>query len=321
MNRRDALKTIGLGTLAGGLGHLGLATAQSSATNPTILPNGAGYYRLELGSFKVYALLDNQSTDFDALPFFGANPDRQAVYEQALRDRFIPLKRTLASFTPVLVDTGSRKVLIDTGFGARLVPALRAAGFKPEDIDTVFFSHLHFDHISGATDQSGRLTFPNARLVTNDTEFQYWTNPDVLERFSKNEQTAGFIPSVLRNVVSLKERYTLIKNNAEIVSGVTTIATPGHTPGHQAVSIQSGQAQLILSVDSALNPLISLEFPESYAQFDSDPQAGIASRKRLFGRIASEEALVLGYHFPWPGFGRVRQRGAAFEFVAVPLAY
>ena len=237
VSRRNALKLFaGTGLVAanGGLG-LNLASAQ---TAPAGAVNGGGFNRIKIGDSTVIVLSDGQSAPGPLLPNWGANPDLKADFEKTLQEAFINPTAVRNNFNPVFVDTGKNKVLIDTGFGVpaqagaptgRLIAHLESAGVKAGEIDTVFITHGHGDHIGGMTGPDGKPLFPNAKYVMGETEHTFWTKP------ASGEVSAG----IKKNVIGVQDRLSLIKAGAEIVPGLTSVDSPGHTPGHLSVLISS----------------------------------------------------------------------------------
>jgi glyoxylase-like metal-dependent hydrolase (beta-lactamase superfamily II) len=318
LSRREALKLIGVAGVAAATVNTGVSGAQ--AASPSV-PNGAGFNRLKIGEFTVTVLTDGQSPPGALLPNWGANPDRKDDFERTLRENFIDPAAARNIFNPVLVDTGKNKVLLDTGLGpqaqagapvGRLIAHLALAGYKPEDIDTVFITHGHGDHIQGLTMADGKPAFPKAKLVMGETDFGAFTRP------AQGEPAAN----VQKNLIALRDRFTLIKAGAEVAPGITTVDSAGHTPGHQSVLISSGTSQMMVFGDAAGHYILSLQYPEHYLGFDADKTLVVQTRAKLFDRVASEKMLVTAYHFPWPAVGYIRKRAAGgYEFVPATFQF
>jgi glyoxylase-like metal-dependent hydrolase (beta-lactamase superfamily II) len=320
VSRRNALKLFaGTGLVAanGGLG-LNLANAQTAAPSAA---NGGGFNRIKIGDATVIVLSDGQNPPGPLLPNWGANPELKADFEKTLREAFIDPAAARNNFNPVFVDTGKNKVLIDTGLGVqaqagapvgRLIANLESAGVKASEIDTVFITHGHGDHVGGMTGPDGKPLFPNAKYIMGETEHTFWTKP------ATGEVGAG----IKKNVIGVQDRLTLIKAGAEIVPGLTSVDSPGHTPGHLSVLISSGNQQMMAFADAAGHWLLSLQYPQAYLGFDNNKELVVQTRAKLFDRVSSEKMLVTGYHFPWPGAGYIRKRAAGgYEFIPAAFSF
>lgn len=276
-------------------------------------------YRFNLGNFTCIAVTDGLYAREDARFLFKNAPEEAMV--QALQAHQARQDHVPASATCLLIETEQHRVLIDTGFGAEVGPGmgsllrhLAGEGIQPADIDTVILSHGHPDHIGGSTDAAGHPTFPNAQYVMWQAEWAYWTSAENLAQ--EREVAAKF---ARENLPPLKSRIKLVdQTGAEIRPGLFAVPAPGHSPGHMAVEIRSGGERLYFLGDTALHP-IHFEQPDWFAVVDANPAQVLATRQRLFARIASEQALVLGYHFVFPSLGRVASAGAAWRWQPLPL--
>jgi glyoxylase-like metal-dependent hydrolase (beta-lactamase superfamily II) len=313
LSRRQALAlagTAGLAAVTNAWPKAALAQA------PAAVPNGGGFYRFRLGSATITLLSDGQAVG-SIFPGFAANPGRQEAYAQFLREHFIDPDRAVNNFIPMVVDTGRNKLLMDTGLGpgavqgglGRLPAHLQAAGLRADDIDTIFISHGHPDHIGGLTTAERRPAFPNAKLLMGEADFNFWAS----------QQTPS--APVQANLIGLRDRFTLVRPNQELVPGVTAVPTPGHTVGHMSALVTSGEAKLMHFADAGGHVLLSLRFPEHYLGFDADRELVVRTRAEMFARAASERMVVVGYHFPWPGVGYIRRRENFFEFVPAVFTF
>ncbi|GAB4531359.1 MAG: MBL fold metallo-hydrolase [Anaerolineae bacterium] len=220
-----------------------------------------------------------------------------------------------SSMHPLVIESGGLRVLVDTGMGAaaqpqfgQLLPALAEAGLAPEQIDVVYITHFHGDHINGLM-TNGTPTFPNARIITGRAEWQYWTAPDNL---SENLQAI---------LTPLKDRFSFADDGDDIAPGVRVIDLFGHTPGHTGLILESQGEQLWHLVD-ALHRTVQFRHPEWHHRFDNLPEVASETRRGWLAKAAEAGALVLFYHLPFPGLGHVQavDDAAGDAFTWVPLA-
>jgi glyoxylase-like metal-dependent hydrolase (beta-lactamase superfamily II) len=218
----------------------------------------------------------------------------------------------------MVINTGEYRVLVDTGGDGlgpntgKLLENLRGEGIEPENIDVVILTHGHPDHIGGNTDSDGRPAFPNARYLMWRGEWDFWTSEEAGSRLDEHvrEVLVGFAH---RNLPPIQGQLDLVDREAEIMPGVRAIAAPGHTPGHMALNVYSGGAELLCVSDTVLHP-IHLEQPEWYAAVDLDPEQVVETRCALLNRAAAEKSLVLAFHFPFPGLGHVVRKDEAWQW-------
>jgi glyoxylase-like metal-dependent hydrolase (beta-lactamase superfamily II) len=215
--------------------------------------------------------------------------------------------RVALGLTCLLVQVGDRRILIDTGYGpradnpgvGRLGESLAELGLSAADIDTVVVSHPHGDHIGGATSGEGdaaQVTYPGARYWLSRTDWDHHTQPDVLA------QRAGLADKMLP--LAKADRLDLADGEQEIAPGVRLLPLPGHTPGHMGVAFTTGQEMAIYVGDMVHHPL-QIDHPDWCPTFDALPPLSRATRRALIERARRERALVLTYHVPFPGIGRI----------------
>jgi len=285
-------------------------------------------YRFKVGTFQCMAVSDGSFTYAPPTfpppaTFLFANAPKDRL-DQALREHNIQPEHWVAWVSPyicVVVDTGEHRVLVDTGADdpapntGRLLQNLRAEGIAPEDIDTVILTHGHPDHIGGNTDAQSKPAFPKARHVMWKDEWHFWTSGQA--ELKLDEHGRGVLLKFARkNLPAIQGQLDLIDHETQIVPGIDAVAAPGHTPGHMAVAISSGGQQLLCISDAALHP-IHLEQPEWHAVVDFAPEQVVATRRRLLNRAAADRALVLAFHFPFPGLGHIVRKGQAWQWQPV----
>ena len=275
-----------------------------------------GFYRFKLGTIEITVISDGTL----AFPAETLWLDRAEDARGLLTSTFQPSSPVGLQINTILVNTGDKLVLIDAGCGVDkfqkttggLIANLAAAGYAPGDIDTILFTHFHFDHLWGISDrENASLLFPSAEFVATETEFAFWSAPDLADKLPPEQQ-----PRVTQaNLKLATPRLRLIKATAEVVPGVTTFGTPGHTPGHIGVNISSGSEQLLLTGDVVVNSAVSFLHPEWPFGFDIDVPLATKTRMAFLGRAAADKALVGSYHLPFPGFGHVVCEGSAYRWL------
>ena len=287
-------------------------TSQQEATRPN-------FYRFMLGEFEVTTLLDGYVQGEGPHPTFGMNQPVEAVQELA-RLNFLPANQMENSYAPVLVNTGRDVVLFDTGnapgrrpTSGNLVQSMQAAGYRPEQVTVVVITHMHGDHIGGLM-RDGAPAFPNARYVAGQVEYDFWSAEDRLEG-----PTADGAKLVRSNVVPLTEKMTFLGDDGEVVTGIHSIAAFGHSPGHMAYHLESGNERLLLWADTANHYVMSVQRPEWHVRFDMDKEAAIATRKRILDMAAVERIPVTGYHMPFPALGFIDRHPD--RYLWVPITY
>ena len=292
----------------------------AAAAEPAAAKQAPGIYRYKIGSYELTALYDGiwyrPITDK-----FIRNASFAEV-ERALSDAFMPADQLATPFTTLVVNTGSKLVLVDTGTGGQIGPQagvlgdnLSAAGIDPKAVDLVVISHFHPDHINGIKDKDNGLVFPNAEIMVSAPEWAFWMDdanmnaaPAELKLTFRNQR---------RIFADIAKQITRFEPGAEVAPGIETLGAPGHTPGHTVFAIHSGDQSLMVLGDTAQHPAVFARHPDWQAAFDIDGDAAVATRKKLFDRAAADRMLVTGYHFPFPACGHLVKTASGYEHVPV----
>jgi glyoxylase-like metal-dependent hydrolase (beta-lactamase superfamily II) len=281
----------------------------------------AEVYRFKVGDFECVAINDGTFTYEPPLipppaDFLFANAKKELL-DLVLREHGIQREKWVAfvsPFTCVMVNTGRHKALVDTGADGltpntgRLLRNLQAVGIEADEIDTVTLTHGHDDHVGGNTDAKGKPSFPRARYVMWREEWTFWTSEQPEALYGNEDFTF-----TRKNLLPIQDQMDLLDHEAEIVPGIRAIPAPGHTPGHIAVSVSSNGEQLLCISDAFLHP-IHIEHPEWHAAIDLAPEQLMKTRHFLLNKATTEKALMLAFHFPFPGLGHVVRRGTGWQW-------
>jgi glyoxylase-like metal-dependent hydrolase (beta-lactamase superfamily II) len=311
INRRSLLAGSALATAA--MPVAGFAKA------PPAGKQAAGLYRYKLGDYEMTALYDgvwNRPIDDKFVPNVAF-----ADVQKVLSDSFLPTDKLPVPFTALLVNTGTRLVLLDTGTAGQFPGGtsgsmnenLAAAGIVPAAIDTIVISHFHPDHINGIKTKDDALVFPNAEILVPAPEWAYWMDDAKLS--NAPQALKGNFLNVRRVFKNVK--VTQYEPGKEVAPGVTSIAAYGHTPGHAAFAVASGSQSMLVLSDVTNHPWLFLRNPEWQAAFDMDGPMAVDTRRRLLDRAVADKMLVQGYHFPFPASGHVTKSGTNYDFVPI----
>jgi glyoxylase-like metal-dependent hydrolase (beta-lactamase superfamily II) len=274
-------------------------------------------FHFKIGAIECIAVSDGTFT-YAPDSFVANAPVEQ--FEQQLRDHNLPAHEIISPYTCLLVNTGKHRLLVDTGAGfaptnGKLLDNLAAVGVAAADIDTIVLTHGHADHIGGAADSLGAPLFPNARYVMWQAEWEFWNQerPDLGTMLADDHIKHLLIDFAHAKLPPIRGQIDLIDREIEIVPGVYAIPAPGHTPGHIALLISSGDQQLLHMADTVLHPIL-MEQPTWYPAFDLMQEQAAATKRRILDRAATDQVLALAFHFPFPGLGRVLAKGDAWQW-------
>ncbi len=306
--------------LAGSAAATALATSPAVAAAPAAGVQSPGVYRQKIGTFEVTALYDG--TWFRKIDDKFVRNAGPAEITKALADSFLPPGIVPTPFTALLVNTGSKLVLIDTGTGGQLGPttghmpgALAAAGVQPSAIDTIVISHFHPDHINGIKDKDGRKLFANAEIHVPAPEWAFWMDDGNMSAAPEGMRPLFLnVRRIFRDIAGEVKRF---EPGAELSPGVSSLAAYGHTPGHTAFAVSSGSQSLLVLSDTTNHPWLFARNPQWQGIFDMDGNLAVETRRRLLDRAAADRMLVHGYHFPFPATGYIAKTASGYEVVPV----
>jgi glyoxylase-like metal-dependent hydrolase (beta-lactamase superfamily II) len=296
-----------------------LATSSAHATAPLSGKQAPSYYRSKLGDFEITVVSDG-ARPIPLPPAFVRNVSNEEVLKAA-EAAYMPKGSIIAPFNPVVVNTGAKLILIDTGYGPGLGPTvgllpatLAAAGIDPKTIDIVLISHLHGDHILGLKTPDGALAFPNAEIKVPAVDWTYWMSDENMSKAPEGFQKAsfGFNRKIFSN---LADKVTRFEWGKEVAPGITAVETAGHTPGHTSFMIASAGRQLFFQGDVTNVPDLFLRNPDWQVMFDSEPEKAVVTRRRVYDMASADKLLVAGYHFPFPGLGHIEKAGSGYQLI------
>ncbi len=309
--------TLPLSRLCVGLGTVLCLALPAWAAAPQQKSQAPGYYRLALGTFEVTALNDGTvDLPVDKL-LTGAKPGQ---VEKALSRAYLksPLETSVNAF---LVNTGSKLVLIDTGaaslFGptlGRLMAHLKAAGYQPEQVDEIYITHFHGDHVGGLTSE-GQAAFPNAIVRAEQREADYWLSQERMDQAPAAAKGAFQGAQLSLKPYVEAGRFKPFSGPTELVPGVRAVPTPGHTPGHSVYMIESQGQQMAFWGDLMHVAAVQFPDPSVTVQFDVDSKAAAPQRKKAYAEAAAKGYYVAVAHVSFPGIGKLRADGKGYTWL------
>ena len=292
--------------------------SQAAAKAPLAGSQVISVHRMKLGSFEVTAMLDGY---IDIPPaVLQADP---ALVKSMLTAGGWPESPMRLPVNTFLVNTGEKLVLLDAGgakmlgpTAGRLPQCLAAAGIAPAQIDEIYITHMHGDHLHGTVAPDGSAMFPNATLRIAQEDMDYWGNPEV-EAKAPDNQKSRFIPAK-RAIAAYGNRLKPFKLGEELTPGIRSVEAVGHTPGHSCYLIQSGQSRLLAIGDTMHVAPVQFPRPDITVAFDWDQDKARQTRMSLFDRVVQESIPIAAVHLPFPGIGLLRKKGSEYLFDPAP---
>jgi len=290
----------------------------AGAAAPAASTQAPGVYRYKLGDYQLTALYDG----IWYLPIddkFVRNAGGAAV-NAALAADFLPPNVLPVSFTALLVNTGSKLVLIDTGTAGQITDTagvmnanLAAAGIAPEAIDLILISHFHPDHIDGIKTKDGDKVFRNAEILVPEPEWSFWMDDGNMSRASGTVHR--YFLNARRIFKDIAKEVRRFRPGDEVAPGIESIAAYGHTPGHTAFAIHSGGQSMLAMSDTAREPFLFVRHPQWQPSYDMDGPLAAKTRVAMLERAAADRMPVEAYHFPFPACGHIVKSGSGYELV------
>jgi len=289
------------------------------AAAPIQKAQAPGYYRMMLGDFEVTALSDGAlALDMKKL-LTNVKPERV----DALFKRAYMTNPVTTSVNAYLVNTGSKLVMIDSGAGklfgptlGNLLASLRAAGYQPEQVDEIYITHMHGDHVGGLM-QGDQRAFPNAVVRADKRDADFWLSQANLDAAPEGAKDffRGAMASI--NPYIAAGKFQPFDGGGELVPGITAVSTYGHTPGHTMYLVQSKGEKMAVLGD--LMHVASVQFvdPSVTIQFDSDSKQAAVQRKRVYADSAKQGIWLAVAHISFPGIGHIRSDGTGYVYYPI----
>ena len=312
VSRRDFVAYTGLATALGLSGRLVIEPALAQKTADP----AKGFVKTKVGSADVTYIYDG-IFEKPHDPAFIANASVDDV-KAAMAKAGLPTDFVSISGTVAVVQNGGKTILIDSGtggqapgwVGGKLAAGMKAAGIDAAKVDTVLISHCHPDHIFGLMEkETNKQVYPNAEIVISDVEYKFWTDPAVIDKLPEARKgLARRIQATFPNWKNIKQ----VSGAAEVAPGIRFVLAPGHTQGHRAFHLSSGNAQLMFSNDTMYVPALNVANPGWLGQYDHEAQVAESTRRALMDRLIADKMQVAGFHFPFPGAGYLRKDGSGY---------
>lgn len=272
-------------------------------------------YRLEIGEITCIAIAEGgMDVDVSSIPQRYPNATAEEVAD-ALDRLGIHGEKTANYFNALYIESDGTKILVDAGMGqnperpqvGQVVPNLASVGVQPEDIDIVYITHFHGDHYLGLL-SNGQPTFPNARYITLDTEWDFWMSEDAKTKMPERVQGIHTI------VDPLGDKFSTVSAGDEIATGIRTVLLAGHTMGQSGLLIESGDDSLLHLVD-VLHSTAQFLYPDWHFVWDTDANLAVETRHAQLTNASQQNSLVMFYHLPFPGLGHIQQVDEHYHWI------
>ncbi len=304
-----------------------LSSIPARAAAPVADKQAPSFYRYKVGDIQVTVVSDGKTV----LPLddtIVTNAKKEEV-KAALEKAFVAPDVFTIYYAPLVINTGGKLVVIDTGNGAvanvnskgaagQFAANMAAAGFDPKAVDTVVISHFHGDHVNGLLAADGTPAFPNAEVLVPATEWKFWMDDGEMSRASPGRMQGQFKNN--RNIfdAGLKKKVTPYEWGKEVAPGLLAVETIGHTPGHTSYVLSSGSGKVFIQSDVTNNPTLFAANPGWHGFFDQDADIAEKTRRRIYDMVVAEKLQVQGFHYPFPGLGNVVKDGNGYRVVPAP---
>ena len=301
---------------------------QARAAAPPAGTQAPGWYRYKVGNFEITVATDGVNR-FKFPDDIVANVKREEVNAALVAAHREP-DVYVTPYNPIVVNTGQKLVVIDTGLGeavfnsskgaiGQFLTNLAAAGIDPKTVDTVIISHYHGDHVNGLLKADNSLAFPNAEILVPAAEHKFWMDDGEMSRAPKGRMEEQFRNNRRIFAGEVMKRLRTYDEGKEVVPGITAVPTHGHSMGHSSHVVASGSSQVYVQADVTHVPFLFARNPGWHAFYDQDPVMAEATRRKVYDMLVAEKMLVQGFHYPFPSLAYVEKSGSGYR--EVPVAW
>jgi glyoxylase-like metal-dependent hydrolase (beta-lactamase superfamily II) len=287
------------------------------AAAPMVKTQAPGYYRMMLGDFEVTALSDGTLGLPVTKLLTNTTPEKvaKALARSDLKD---PVETSVNAY---LINTGEKLVLIDTGAGVlfgptlgTLIAGLKASGYQPEQVDEIYITHMHGDHVGGLM-SGDKIAFPNATVRADKHDADFWLSKANMDAAPKEAKDFFLGAMNTINPYLAAGKFKPFDGNTALVPGVRAIASRGHTPGHTTYVVESKGNKLVLWGDLMHVAAVQFPNPAVTIQFDTDSKSAAKERAKAFADAAKNGYWVGAAHLPFPGLGHLRTEGSGYAWL------
>lgn len=304
-----------------------LPKAPARAAAPLADKQAPSFYRYKVGDAQVNAISDGVNT-FPLPNTFVLNASKDEI-NAALEKAFLPKDKMSIHFSPLVINTGGKLVVVDTGNGpgafasskgnvGQFASNMASAGLDPKAIDIVVISHFHGDHINGLLTADNMPAFPNAEVLVPAAEWKYFMDDGEMSKQATDRMKGVFANARRVFDAGLKKKVTPYEAGKDVAPGLQAVATLGHTPGHSSFILSSGSDKVFIQSDVTNHPTLFVTHPGWHLMFDQDPAMAETTRRKVYDMLVADKMRVQGFHFPFPANGYVSKDGSGYQLVPAP---
>lgn len=314
--------------LIGALFSVIFCSLSSSVEAVTI--DGKGFQQVKIGNIEAVVLTDGYIHIAPIQPIMAPDIESKQVTDY-LKVKSMSEESIDLAMNMLLLEKDDKLILFDTGSGSSMGSTggwlnknLGIIGVTPEQITDIVLTHAHLDHIGGLVDSNGKIVYPNATLYITKIEYDFWMseNPDFSRSKIKDTAMIAAMVKHIRNILTtLQPQIKLVADKDILLDCMQVEIAPGHTAGHIISTIYSGDEKLVAMADIVHATSILFTNPRWGTSFDYDFELGIKTRVAVLKKLSKDNALIFGYHQPYPGIGRIKELGVdSYEWVPTDFA-